>query len=454
MGHLDLTTGNILTHIRKIAIPASLGFLFNTLFNVVDLFFAGFLGADSLAGLSMSFPIFFMIIAFSVGIGSGTTALLSIALGKKQTDQFHILAKAALVLACILSFILFFSGSKISPILFEWIGAEGGAFLEGVRYTNIIFYGSFFFVTNNILNSLLNSQGDTKSYRNSILIGFGLNVLLDPLFILGWFGLPKFGIAGIAWATIIAQAVSSIYLLYRLNKSSLFSMTEFRVSKLSTKAIVDIMQQGIPSSLNLITIGIGSFIIQHFVVRYGGELAIAGYGAAFRIEQLALLPNVGLNIAVLTITGQNFGANNITRIYTVYKYALLMGSVILTIGILFIYPLAEVLVGLFASNLTVVDFGANYLRIEVLVFYAYLLMFISNSVLQGIKKPKFGFFISLYRQIFLPLFLFVYLADQLQWGIYGIWWGIVFINWSAAMISVIYTLMALKKTAKISAVEM
>lgn len=448
MGAVDLTTGDIKSHLRRLAIPASFGFLFNTLFNVVDTFFAGFLGAEPLAGLSLSFPVFFLVIALSAGIGSGLTALLSIAIGRKKTEEFHGLALAGLSLAFLLATVLFFSGGHLAPFLFELIGAKGEALRYGMEYTGIIFYGSFFFVINNIMNSLLNAQGDTRSYRNALIVGFILNAILDPLLIMGWFGIPNFGITGIALATIFAQMGGTFYLAYRLKKSALFHLKSCLTCGLNLRTIGSILKQGIPSSLNMMTIATGNFIINHYVVRYGGEMALGAYGAAFRIEQLALLPAAGLNIAVLTITGQNFGVKNFDRIYALYRTALKVGVSILTVGILLIVPFADFLVSLFNADPQVVKIGGDYLRVEVFAFFTYIIIFISNSILQGIKKPAFGFYISIFRQVLLPMLLFTFLGTNLGWGIFGVWWGIVFTNWSAAVIAVIFTLYSLKQVRK------
>jgi putative MATE family efflux protein len=445
----DMTTGSVISHIKRIAIPSSIGFLFNTLFNVVDTFFAGKLGPDALAGLSMSFPIFFIILALSSGIGTGATALLSIALGKKNTDDFHRLGLNAIVMGAIMSVILIFSASSISPLLFGFMGANGLALSYGIAYTNVLFYGCFFFIMNFIINGLLNAQGDTRTFRNFLLIGFLLNIILDPLFIMGWFGLPKMGVAGIALATVIVQVIGTFYLSYKLRKSPIFNFNLLKKAKISFVTSGSILKQGIPASLNMMTIAIGVFVINHFVVKFGGQTAVGAYGVALRIEQLILLPAIGLNIAVLTITGQNFGARNFSRIYEVYKLSIIIALVIMTFGMFVIYPFAKVFVGWFNSDISIVSVGVQYLRIEVFGFFTYVILSISSSILQGVKKPVFAVYIGLYRQIILPVAIFYYLGDVLQWGLLGVWWGIVIINWSAVVISVIYTLIILKKVSKV-----
>jgi len=440
----DLTQGSIRTHIRRIAIPASIGMLFNTLFNVVDTIYAGNIGTNALAGMSLSFPIFFIIIALAHGIGIGTTALVSNALGEKDLKAFHNYGLNALALGILAAIVLPVIGKVISKPLFEMLGAQLSTLNYGMDYINLIFMGSIFFILSFLFNSMLSSQGDTVSYRNILIAGFFMNLILDPLFILGWFGLPKMGTAGVALATVIVQAISSIYLAYKVVKSNNFNIHEFRGSKLSPTLWFDILKQGIPASLNMMTIALGVFVINYFVIMYGGDTSVAAYGAAVRIEQLALLPALGLNIATLTITGQNYGAKKYARISSVYKKSLLYGVVIMTSAMILIYPTADFLITIFNKDPAVIKAGTDYLRIEYLCFNTYILMNVSISLLQGLKRPGIAIYVGIYRQLLMPVIVFYALGSVMNMGLLGVWWGIVLINWTAAVFTVLYTLKKLK----------
>lgn len=445
MKNIDLTQGNVLSHIMRIAVPSSVGLLFNTLFNVVDTIYGGKISTEALSGMSLSFPVFFLIIALSTGIGTGATALLSISIGKKDYEEFENISFNAIFLGLIISVIITAFSSNIASILFGFTKAQGLALIYGIDYTKVIFYGSTFFIMNSIINGILNSVGDTKSYRNFLIVGFFMNLLLDPLFIFGWFGIPKMGVMGVALATVIVQGLGLFYLLYKLKKSSIFNLEKIKEIKISFNIIKGILKQGVPSSINMMTIALGVFVINYYVLKFGGDVSIAAYGASLRIEQLALLPALGLNVAVLIITGQNYGSKNYSRIYEVYKISTLIGIGIMTIGTFIIYPFAGGLIKIFNSNTLIINEGVTYLRIEVFAFYTYVILNTSISVLQGIKKPVYAIYIGLYRQIFLPLIIFYLLGTYLKFGIRGIWWGIVIINWSAVIITIFYTLKNLRK---------
>jgi putative MATE family efflux protein len=440
----DLTEGSILSHVKAIAIPSSVGFFFNTMFNVVDSIYAGQLSTDALAGLSLSFPIFFLIIAIGSGIGNGTSTLSAIAIGKKDVQEYHQLARNSLFMALFVGIALIFLAPFVIEPLFRLTGAQGASLSLGVDYTQTIFYGSLFFLLNAAINGLLASQGNTKPYRNFLILGFFMNLILDPLLIFGWFGLPALGTVGVALATVIVQMFGTIYLAYRWMKSDLFDSSMLRKAKASLATVRALLKQIIPSSLNSATIALGVFIINYFVLLYGGSQTIAAYGAAVRIEQLILLPTIGLNVAVLNIVGQNFGAGKFDRILQARSIVTKVGLAIMLIGIVIIFPTAPYLVQIFNSDPMVIQAGTTYLRIEVFAFLTYVFLNMNISVLQGIKKPNFALWIGMFRQ-FLPFALFYFLGTTLNLGILGVWWGIVIINWTAVAITLIYTKSQLKK---------
>lgn len=444
MKKYDLTEGSILSHVQAIAIPASVGFFFNTMFNVVDSIYAGQLSTDALAGLSLSFPIFFLIIAIGSGIGNGTSTLSAIAIGKKDIQEYHQLARNSLIMALFVGVALIFLAPFIIEPLFRLTGAEGASLALGVDYTQTIFYGSLFFLLNFALNGLLASQGNTKPYRNYLIIGFFMNLILDPLLIFGWFGLPALGTVGVALATVIVQFFGTIYLAYRWTKSELFDLNMLKTAFASLSTIKELLKQVIPSSLNSATIALGIFIINYYVLFYGGSQTIAAYGAAVRIEQLVLLPTLGLNVAVLSIVGQNFGAGNFERIMQARSLVTKVGVMIMLFGVVVIYPASPYLIQIFNGDPVVISAGTTYLRIEVFAFLTYVFLNMNISVLQGIKKPNFALWIGMFRQ-FLPFVLFYFLGTTLNMGILGVWWGIVIINWTAVGITMLYTKSQLKK---------
>lgn len=434
----DYTTGNLRKQILNMAIPVSVGMFFNTMFNVVDTFYAGQLSTQSLAGMSLSFSVFFMLLAVTMGISTGLSALLSIAIGKKNDADIRYLTANGLILTVLVSIAVAILGVAFSPLLLQFLGARGDTLREGSRYLRVIYLGAVFFALNASLNAMLSSRGITKPYRNFLIIGFFMNLVLDPLFIFGPFGLPRLGTMGVALATVVVQFTGSIYLAYKCRK--LLGLTFDHIMPdlsrplrlMRWQTIKEILSQGIPASLNLITIALGIYVINFFIYQHGDDAAIAGYGVAMRIEQIVLLPAIGLNTAALTIAGQNYGAGNFKRVKKTYSESLKIGFLIMTVGMLLVYPLADRLIGLFDNDSNVVFEGARYLRIEFIAFNAYIILNIGLSVLQAMKKPQFAVWIGVSRQLVLPFVLFTLLGDVLGFGLVGIWWGIVITVWLGA----------------------
>ena len=240
---IDLSKGSLKTHFKNISIPASIGFLFNTFYNVVDSIFAGRLGTDQLAGMAISFPIFFLIISISSVLGNGTTALSAISIGENDRKGFNTLAKNAILLGLIFGIIIPILSPIYLPFLFGLSGASGTVLQIGIEYTTTILFGSMFFILNNVLAGILNAQGLTKPFRNYLIGGFLLNILLDPMFMYGWFGLPAMGVSGVALATVIIQFFGNIYLAYYVIKSSFFTLELFKKVKIQWQYIKNILGQ-------------------------------------------------------------------------------------------------------------------------------------------------------------------------------------------------------------------
>ena len=434
----DLTLQPVTKLIRQLAVPASVGYFFNTMYNVVDTFFGGLISTQVLAALSLSLPVYFIIIAFGTGISTGTTALIGNALGAGNREEARLLAIQGVAFSVLLSIVLTFVGIYSSPFLFSVLGASGEYLETCLKYMNIIFFGTPLFMLVFIGNAILNAQGDTVTFRNFLFAGFLLNILLDPWFIYGGLGLPPFKVVGIALATVLIQAMGCIYLGIRVLKTGLISGCRLKNIVPRGNPFIEIARQGFPASINMMTLGIGVFVITYFISDFGKE-AVAAYGVAMRVEQIVIIPAVGLNIATLAIIAQNSGAKLMDRIEETLRRSMRVGGFLVVIGMIGVLIAAPYLMTIFSDSAHVVEIGTVYLRIDALVFYAYLILFIYIAAMQGVKKPMFAIWIGLYRQIVAPFILFYFLVKIFNFGLIGIWWGIFSIAWSAALFTLIYT---------------
>jgi putative MATE family efflux protein len=443
----DLTSAPIPRLIRRLAIPAGTGFFFNTMFNVVDIWYGGKLSTTALAAMSLSFPVFFIILSCGNGISTGTTTLIGNAFGRGSHQEAETYIRQSISFTILNTLLITIMGLLLSPAIFKFMGADGDYLRLSLGYMNIIFAGSLFFMLNFVMGAILNAQGNTVPYRNFLVGGFFLNLLLDPWLMYGGFGVPRLGLPGIALATVLIHAMGNLY-LFRCIFSNRTGRT-FRLQELtpSWHHYGELARQGFPAALNMMTVSLGIFIITWFVGRYGQE-AVAAYGIATRIEQIALLPVMGLNVSTLALTAQNFGARRTDRIRQILAISLRYGFIMASIGTLIALIFSTPLISFFTSDKAVIEIGVQCLKIEALIFPAYVLLYICVSAMQGIKQPLFALWVGLYRQIAAPVTAFYLLATVLGWGITGIWWGVFSVTWSAALLVVIYVSWMLRKLDK------
>jgi putative MATE family efflux protein len=297
-----------------------------------------------------------------------------------------------------------------------------------------------------VANSVLQATGNTKTYRNFLIAGFALNCALDPWFLYGGLGLPALGFPGIALATVTVEFIGCIYIISKAMKTGLITRETFTLMIPRWQPMRDILSQALPASLNLATIGVGIFVITYFISDFG-QSAVAAYGIATRIEQITLLPTIGITIAALSIIGQNNGAKLYARVHEAYRLCIRYGVLIMSVGAVIMFLVRWPLLSIFTGDQAVKAIGAHYLIFASFIFIAYALLFISVSALQGIKRPLYAVWIGIYRQIVAPILVFWLLVKVLHLGIDGIWWGIFAVTWSAAVVTVWYARYVLRKKA-------
>ncbi len=433
----DLTTAPIPRLIRRITIPVSIGLFFNTMYNVVDTYFGGLISTTALAAMSLSLPVFFIIISMGSGISTGATALIANALGAGKRDEARLYAFQGITFGAVISVALSFLGMAAAPHLFRILGADEAYLAICLTYMDILFKGTIFFILVYMLNAVLNAMGNTRTYRNFLIIGFLLNVILDPWFILGGWGVPAMGVAGIALATVLVQVIGCVYLGIHVRKTGLFAGGTPREFLPRPAPFMEIARQGFPASLNIMTIAIGVFVITYFISGFG-KAAVAAYGVGMRIEQIVLLPAIGLNTATLTLIAQNYGARRFDRIREILRKCLAYGVAMAACGGAAVFLLSGRLMSLFSEDPAVIAVGTTYLKIEALVLAAYVVLFVCVAALQGVKRPLFAVVIGLFRQIIAPVAVFYFLTRMHGVGVQGIWWGICGITWTAAVIAFFY----------------
>ena len=434
---INLTKDPIWELLRKVTIPASVGSLFQTFYNLVDTWFAGRISAEAIGAIAKSFPIYFTIIAVGVGVGAATNTLIGNSIGEKKNRIASMYIAQSLIFSLFVSVLVTFFGLNASNFLLSVMGSDVIGIALTREYLDIIFYGTFIVLLQISLNGTLNAQGDTKSYRNVLIFSFFLNIFLNPLFIWGYGIIPAFGIAGLAIATVISQLMGTLYLAYKVNNCKIREYLKLICFVPKFEYLNPLTKQSVPVMFSMLFIGVGIFNILYFIGQFG-DLATAGYGAALRVEQVFLLPVIGLNTAVLSIGGQNFGANQYDRIRELYSKALLFGSSFMVCAGVILFFGAEFFVSQFTDNPKAIIHGAIYLKIAAFIGPIYPVFFITTAVFQALKKPIYSLYLSILRLTAFP-FLSLWYVINIRGGDYSdIFYTILTTNWIMGIVVIIF----------------
>ena len=321
----------------------------------------------------------------------------------------------------------------------------------GLEYTNIIFSGSILFILVVALNSLLHAEGDTKTYRNVLILSFFVNLILNPILIFGLFFFPEYGVKGIAISTIVSQLIAFLIISLKVLKNERIKeiLKEHLIPKIYY--FTNIFITAMPIVVSIFAYSITAAIVLAYI-GISGEYAVAGYGVGTRIEQVVLLPILGINTAIISIISQNFGAKNFNRVKEAYFTSIKYSFFIMIISGSMLFILSDLIISIFSSDITVIDYGSRYLKICAFILPAYPIFFLSNGLFMAIKKAEYAMISNLFRNGFNPVMVFV-LAKYINASFEIFFWIWAAVNWLFSgiylSILIIYLKSRLDKTSAI-----
>lgn len=443
----DLTKGPVSRHIRALAIPGAIGMLFNTLYNVVDMFFAGLLSTSAQAGLALGFQAFFLAMSAGIGLGAAMGALVGNAMGQHDDSAVRRFAAQGLTYGTLAALILMVAGLWYAPQVIALVSEEGAYRDAGIQYYLWLSLALPGFLLAFACNGILQAHGDGRSMQRALMVAFFANILLNPLCIFGIPGLWEgFGFNGLAISTVISQTGVMVYMLrqvLRLPELRALRADHFRPSAAPFR---EITVQLLPTSFSFLVMILSAFVVQYALKGFG-EHAIAGYGIAIRLEQILLLPVLGVTNALLPIAAQNFGARNFDRVREALWTCVQIGLVMTALAFPILWLLGRPILGLFSDDPDVLRVGLMYLRVESFILPAYMMLFAINNLLQALKRPGWTLWISLYRQAFGVAFFVWLFVGVIGAGEIGVWLGI-----AAAVVTGL--MIALALTARVARQEM
>ena len=422
----DLTTGPIALHFRTLALPAAFGMLFATLYNIVDVFYAGLLSTDTQAGLAIGYQAIFIFMALGFGLSSALSALVSNAKGSGNKKLAQSFIAEGLTFSAIITVLSMMLGWLLGPNLIEFVSEPGSYRDAALGYFQWLIFALPGFLIAYGGNGVLQAHGDSRSMQRALMVAFVANIGLNPLFMFGfpniWTGI---GFNGIAAATIVSQTGVMVYIVLCILKLKIMRDVQLSAFIPRQDSLKQILVLLIPASSALIIMFVSTFVIQFALKAFGGH-AVAAYGVALRIEQILLLPVLGMTGALLPIAGQNFGALKFDRVRCALKYCWIVGFIMTAVAAPLLLFGGRFAISIFSSDPKVIEAGASYLRVDAFLFPFYMMLFTINSLLQAFKQAIWTLWISIYRQGFgVAFFIWVYIS-WLRYDLQGVWFGIAF----------------------------
>ncbi len=414
--HTVFDTDKVGKLLLKLTIPAFIGMAVITLYNVVDTIFVGqYVGKLGIAALSIVFPIQMLSMGIGHMMGMGGASLISMAIGRGDKTRAERILGNAVTPTIIFSAILMIFGLSNTDFWLRLIGASEDVLPYASDYLRIILIGMFFQTFAMAFNFLIRAEGNVRVPMVSMIIGAVLNIILDAVFIIPL----GMGVAGAAWATIIAQLVSVSYCVFYYLSGKSFLKIYLKNLAIDWKILGSILAIGISSFIMMMATSICAIIINRVLNQYGGDIAISAYGIINRIIMFALIPGMVIGQGLQPILGFNYGAKRYDRGLKALKIAITAATVCCAAAFIVLYSFPGFFARIFNSDpelISLAVYGARriFITMPIIGF-----MMVASTMFQALGKPVQAFLSSVSRTVLFLLPLVLILPHY--WQLDGVW---------------------------------
>lgn len=423
------------------SIPAIIGMVVNALYNIVDRMFIGNIpdiGSLAITGVGITMPIMTIVLAFGMLIGIGTTANISLNLGKGNRTTAEKLLGNAFTLSIIVGLAIAITGTIFANPILNLFGASENTLFYAKEYIGIILLGCTFNILSFALNSTVRADGNPKMSSITMVIGCGANIILDYLFIF----VLNLGVKGAALATIISQAITFFIILYYYTAGNSNLKLKIENFKLKKHLVTMTFAIGIAPFATQIANSLVQVIANNALKTYGSDLAIGAMTVISSLNIIFMMPIFGINQGCQPIIGFNYGAKKYERAKEAFKYATIAACVICIIGFISIQCFPTQIINLFNNDPELTTLAIKGIRIYLLMMPVVGINIVATSYYQSIGKAKISMFVSLLRQVILLIPFTIILPKFIVLD--GVWAA----GACADSLSVIITLILLKKEFK------
>ena len=428
--------------LMEFSIPAIIGMVVNTLYNIVDRMYIGNIkdiGGLALTGVGITMPIMTIIMSFGMLIGIGTSARISLKLGEHKREEAEKHLGNAFTLIIIASVLITIIGLVFMHKILGLFGASADTEVYAREYMKIIFFGTIFNMLSFGLNHSIRSDGSPKIAMLSMLIGAGTNIILDPIFIFV-FGM---GVRGAAIATVISQIVSTIWILYYFTKGKSNLKIKREYLSLDKAIVLSIFSIGVSPFSMQIAQSIVQVLANNALKTYGGDLAIGAMTIINSVAMIFMMPIFGLNQGSQPIIGYNYGAEKYKRVKQAVKSATIVATIIVSIGWIITQAAPHLLISIFNRDEQLVGIASTGMRIFLFMLPVVGAQVISSNYFQSIGKAKISMFLSLLRQVILLIPCLIILPKI--FGLTGVWLAGAVADGLSSLITLIIFFMSVRK---------
>ena len=425
------------TAIIRLSLPMMVAMTLMTLYNVVDAFWVAGLGADALAAVGFSFPLTIITIGLATGLGTGGEAALSRMIGAHNRAGASSVAMHTILLMTVLAVAVTIPLFLFAEEIFVLMGAGSAAGLA-TGYARILFLGTFALLFGEVAYALMHGEGDAKRAMYAMALGAVANVVLDPILIYTL----HLGISGAAWATIIAEVIAAIPMVYWLFvKRDTYISLHLQEFVPDAGATRDILRVGFPAAVEQLSLALMTLVLNGVIVLISSTDGVAVYSTGWRIVSIGLTPILAISSAVVAVTGATYGARAYARMESALLYAVRLGVVIglgLAVGMFTFAPQIAALFAAPGDAAGITPELTTYLRVMSLVYPMIGFGFVSASFFQGTGLGARSLTITVLQTVVLSaLFVWVF-AIELDLGLSGVWWGVAAGNALGAVLGYVW----------------
>ncbi|MEA3558372.1 MAG: MATE family efflux transporter [Candidatus Thermoplasmatota archaeon] len=451
---VDTLLGNPRKAILKLSIPMIIAMAVQTAYNLADAVWVSGLGSDSMSAVGFFFPFFFLIMALAAGIGIGGGAAISRRIGARDKEGADNVADHVLVLMLLIAVIFTVPTYVLLPGIFRSMGAGEVADLATGYGRIIIAFSLIIFFSNNA-GAILRAEGDTKRAMYAMVLGSVLNIFLDPLFIYG-FGL---GVAGAAWATMISFSCTAVLLFYWLFlRKNTYVTIRLRQFRFKLDIFKDVMKVGFPATLQQGSMAFNMMFLNIIVVSVGGTDGVAVFSTGWRVVMIAVLPLMGIASALIPVAGAAYGARSYRKVKVALYHAIRYGLIFEIFISVLVFIFAGYIVFIFTWSPESQHLRPDlviFLRMFSLMSFSAAFGMLSGAVFQAIGKGFNSLLVTIFRTIIFSLAFAWLFGIVLDWGLMGVWIGILTGNAIGAIIAYIWIVIHVRglESGKIVTIE-